>query len=117
MIHSPFQHIACVEQRISCDTPTVFCPICGTCIVNNSNEEVNTCNHLEFIFLKDTNEFVYQSRNCKNKFGNINMSSIDKSDFGAVLKLAGYNRQLFAIQITYGPELCAFSNVYAFSYE
>lgn len=129
--------IVSIHQPFGAPDPVVHCPICGqrSIQVIGGSRQASPCPHLAFVFCDEFSEFEYESSDFKKRTADFQKRNLDPGkaighdddvhrliriqDFPALLKAAGYDTSLLALEITFGtkstPYLSA-TEIYGFDY-
>lgn len=109
-----------------CDPPSMHCPICGQCTMDEDPEgmkdfedKLTPCRHVAFFYSGACCDFIYRSEDCQARFDKANLEDIDCDDVKEMLTVAGYGNSLLAIEIIHGGMACGpvwFNHVWGFDY-
>jgi hypothetical protein len=113
----PLPQYAAVEQPLGCDPPIVHCPICGEAMFTEG--ECSPCAHLAFVYIGELGEFEYQSKDFGKRVQKVALDEVSLKDVSTILKKAGYDNKLLALEVTYGGMMCGpawFTDVFGFDY-
>ena len=114
---------ASVEQHFGIEPPVMHCPICGQALCNADGVFETPCEHLAFLYLDDTGDFLHESADFKKKIdafrNDENFEGFDWSSFPNFLKQLGYDNKMLALAVTYGGMGCGpvwYMDIYGFDY-
>jgi len=111
-----------VEQPLGVDPPIVHCPICGkaTMRILKSGGKVTPCEHLAFIWVGEVGEYEYRSERFEARMAGVDVDEIESDEpLVETLRLAGFDNELLALEITYGGAGCgpmSYTDVFGFDY-
>lgn len=99
---------AYIHQPSGMDSPSIFCPFCGTRAMNNGGE-VEGCIHLTFIYLESKEKFIFGTDDFMRMVKKVEKKSdfeFDDEDedefFERIFEAGGYGSELLVLYITHG---------------
>ncbi|MEJ5349044.1 MAG: hypothetical protein WHS46_10205 [Desulfosoma sp.] len=99
----PIPHVV-ISQDFGQDPPSIYCPVCGTLILGNDQE--NTCEHVLFSYVSEADEFSTMASAYREALEKITARADPSNWVKKALKLFKGKESVFCLTINFGGFAC-----------